>query len=104
MPNLKHLLDELKDLGVEPKQIRIPGQLYDSMVSDAEEIIEENPEDREESTHPIPQSLVQLFAVPITLWHPEKVDREFKKLCKQAAIELPKMLAFTGYVEKWLLL
>ena len=28
MPNLKHLLEELEELGVEPKTIRIPGQLY----------------------------------------------------------------------------
>jgi len=37
MPNLKHLLEELEDLGIEPKRIRIPGQLYDDMVSDAED-------------------------------------------------------------------
>ena len=37
MPNLKHLLEELEELGVEPKKIRIPGQLYDNIVSDAEE-------------------------------------------------------------------
>ncbi|MFC1971639.1 hypothetical protein ACFLV0_06955 [Chloroflexota bacterium] len=45
MPNLKHLLEELEDLGVEPKQIRIPGQLYDNLVSDAEESSEENPDE-----------------------------------------------------------
>ena len=37
MPNLKHLLDELQELGVEPKKIRIPGQLYDNLVADAED-------------------------------------------------------------------
>ena len=47
MPNLKHLLDDLKDLGVEPKQIRIPGQLYDNLVADAEDSSEENPSDEE---------------------------------------------------------
>lgn len=47
MPNLKHLLDELEELGVEPKRIKIPGQLYDNMVADAEETIEYNPEDEE---------------------------------------------------------
>ena len=41
MPNLKHLLEELQELGVEPDKIRIPGQLYDSLVSDAEESSEE---------------------------------------------------------------
>ena len=44
MPNLKHLLDDLEDLGVEPKKIRIPGQLYDSMVADAEESSEDEEE------------------------------------------------------------
>jgi len=47
MPNLKHLLEELEEVGVEPKRIRIPGQLYDNIVADAEESTEENPEDEE---------------------------------------------------------
>ena len=47
MPNLKHLLEDLEDLGVEPKQIRIPGQLYDNLVADAEESSTENPDDEE---------------------------------------------------------
>ena len=46
MPDLRHLLEELKELGVEPKQIRIPAQLYDSLVADAEESSEE--EDQED--------------------------------------------------------
>ena len=41
MPNLKHLLEELQELGVEPNKIRIPGQLYDNLVSDAEESSED---------------------------------------------------------------
>jgi hypothetical protein len=45
MPNLRHLLDELQEIGVEPTRVRIPGQLYDNMVADAEESIEENPEE-----------------------------------------------------------
>jgi hypothetical protein len=45
MPNLKHLLDDLDEIGVEPDKVRIPGQLYDNMVADAEESIEENPEE-----------------------------------------------------------
>ena len=32
MPNLKHLLDELQELGVEPNKVRVPGQLYDDLV------------------------------------------------------------------------
>ena len=47
MPNLKHLLEDLEELGIEPKKIRIPGQLYDNMVADAEEPIDENPEEDE---------------------------------------------------------
>ena len=37
MPNLKHLLDDLQEIGVEPNKVRIPGQLYDDLVSDAED-------------------------------------------------------------------
>ena len=44
MPNLEHLLEELKELGIAPKKIRIPGQLYDSLVADAEESSEEKEE------------------------------------------------------------
>ena len=47
MPNLKHLLEDLEEIGVEPDRVRIPGQLYDSMVADAEESIEENPAEDE---------------------------------------------------------
>ena len=45
MPNLRHLLEELEELGVEPQRIRISGQLCDSVVADAEEFSEENPEE-----------------------------------------------------------
>lgn len=41
MPNLKHLLEELEELGIEPDKVRIPGQLYDNLVADAEESSEE---------------------------------------------------------------
>ena len=44
MPNLKHLLEELEELGVELKRIRIPGQLYDNLVSDAEDSGEDEEE------------------------------------------------------------
>jgi len=47
MPNLRHLLEELDELGIEPKRIRIPGQLYDNLVADAEDSCEENPDDEE---------------------------------------------------------
>ena len=44
MPNLKHLLDDLGELGVEPEKVRIPGQLYDNLVADAEESSEDEEE------------------------------------------------------------
>jgi hypothetical protein len=44
MPNLKHLLGDLEEIGVEPDRVRIPGQLYDNMVADAEGSVEENAE------------------------------------------------------------
>ena len=34
MPNLKHLLDDLDEMGVEPEKVRILGQLHDSLVAD----------------------------------------------------------------------
>ena len=37
MPNLKHLLEELMELGIEPNKVRIPGQFFDNMISDAED-------------------------------------------------------------------
>lgn len=46
MPNLKHLLEELEEIGIKPEKIRIPGRLYDELVSDAEDI-QENPEEEE---------------------------------------------------------
>lgn len=48
MPTLKHLLEELRKLGVDPHDIRIPAQLYDDIVADAEESSEENPDEEEE--------------------------------------------------------
>ena len=47
MPDLRHLLEELKELGVEPRRIRIPAQLYDSLVADAEESSEEDEEEED---------------------------------------------------------
>ena len=45
MPSLKHLLDELLDLDVDPRQVKLPGPLYDDLVSQAEDVEEENEED-----------------------------------------------------------
>jgi len=47
MPTLKHLLDELRKIDVNPDEVRIPGQLYDDLVDDTEDIAEENPEEQD---------------------------------------------------------
>lgn len=44
MPNLKHLIEELEELDVDPRQVKLPGPLYDDLVQQAEEIEEENEE------------------------------------------------------------
>ena len=46
MPNLKHLLEELEELGIEPNKVRIPGQLYDNMISDAEDSSEDEEKEK----------------------------------------------------------
>jgi hypothetical protein len=48
MPTLKHLLDELRRIKVDPDEVRIPGQLYDDLVDDAEDIAEENSDGTED--------------------------------------------------------
>jgi len=45
MPTLRHLLDELRDIDVDPNDVRLPGQLYDDLVEQAEDTTEENPEE-----------------------------------------------------------
>jgi len=47
MPTLKHLIEELKKLAVDPDDVRVPGQLYDDLVEQAEDTLE-NPEEEEE--------------------------------------------------------
>ena len=44
MPNLKHLLDELEELDVDPRQVKLAGPLYDDLVSQAEDVEEDNEE------------------------------------------------------------
>ena len=44
MPSLKHLLDELRKLSVDPDDIYMPGQLYDQFVDQAEDVTEDNPD------------------------------------------------------------
>ncbi len=41
MSRLRHLLEELGLLGVKPKDVRIPGQVYDDIVTEAEDTSEE---------------------------------------------------------------
>ena len=47
MPTLKHLLEELKKLAVDPDKVRMPGTLYDELVEQAEEAKEEEEEEEE---------------------------------------------------------
>ena len=42
MPNLKHLLEDLEELGIDLKKVRLPASLYDSIIEDAEDEDEEN--------------------------------------------------------------
>ncbi len=42
MPSLKQLLDELRKIDVDPDDVRLPGQLYDDIFEQAEDI-EANP-------------------------------------------------------------
>ena len=48
MPTLKHLLEVLRKIRVDPDEVRIPGQLYDDLVDEAEDIAEKNPDGTEE--------------------------------------------------------
>ena len=47
MPTLKHLLEELKKLTVDPDEIRLPGKLYDDFIEQAEDTIDENEEEQD---------------------------------------------------------
>ena len=41
MPNLRHLLDELQEMDVDPRRVRIPSVVYDDLVEQSEEIADE---------------------------------------------------------------
>jgi hypothetical protein len=43
MPSIKQLVEELKMLGVDPDDIRLPAAIYDRIIDDAEE-----PDDQDE--------------------------------------------------------
>ena len=45
MPTLKHLIEEIESLTVDPDDIRIPGTLYDDLVNQAEDVVE-NPDEK----------------------------------------------------------
>ena len=45
MPTLRHLLDELHKMRVDPSDIDMPGQLYDDFVDQADDVAEQNPDD-----------------------------------------------------------
>ena len=42
MPTLRHLIEELGKISVDPDEVHIPGQLYDDLVGDAEDIAAES--------------------------------------------------------------
>jgi len=44
MPNLKQLIEELEEMGVHPREIRLPGALYDDLVDQADEVDEDEDE------------------------------------------------------------
>ena len=48
MPNLKHLIEELQELSVDPGEIRLPGQLYDELLEQVETIADEEEPDGED--------------------------------------------------------
>ncbi len=45
MPNLKHLLDELEELDVDPRQVKLPGPLYDDLLDQGETVADEDNEE-----------------------------------------------------------
>lgn len=47
MPTLKHLIEELKKIKVDPDEVRVPGQLYDDLVEQAEDVLDEEEKEEE---------------------------------------------------------
>ncbi len=45
MPSLKQLLEELAELGTDPREIRLPGALYDQFLDQAESEADEDEQD-----------------------------------------------------------
>ena len=48
MPTLKHLLEELRKLSVDLDEVRIPGQLYDDLMEQAEDIADEEDDENDQ--------------------------------------------------------
>ncbi|MFC2021175.1 hypothetical protein ACFLU1_05260 [Chloroflexota bacterium] len=42
MPNLRHLLDDLDELNIDPKDVQIPGILYDQILDQDESETDED--------------------------------------------------------------
>jgi len=47
MPTLKHLIEELQELSVDPREIRLPGQLYDELLDQVESVADEEDQEQE---------------------------------------------------------
>lgn len=47
MPTLKHLLEDLKKIGADPDEVRLPGQLYDDLYDQAADNIEDDDSEKE---------------------------------------------------------
>lgn len=48
MPSLRRLLSELRRLGANPAEVRLPGRVYDDLVDQARNAAEDDPEPEEE--------------------------------------------------------
>lgn len=42
MPTLRHLIDDLEDLDVDPSEVKLPGRLYDDLLGQVKEDEEED--------------------------------------------------------------
>ena len=47
MPNLKHLLDGLESIGVEPNEIELDGSLFDALMAQGEEVVDSESEEED---------------------------------------------------------
>jgi hypothetical protein len=45
MPNLKRLLEELEELNIDPRDIQLPGPLYDTLIEQGESAADEDEQD-----------------------------------------------------------